>query len=88
VDINKFLKPYLESVPRYKLASEIIMIDISDRVRNRRLADGFRREQLAAALEVPVDMIAKYESRNYNFTVEDLCRIAYMMDMDLEIELE
>lgn len=88
MDINRFMKPYLESVPRYKLAADIIMIDISDRIRNRRLTAGLSRAQLAAALEVSVDLIAKYESRRYNFTVEDLCRIAYMMDMDLEIDIK
>ncbi len=64
-----------------------IYYDISTAVFNYRTARGWTQKELAEKLGVTQPMVVKYESGDYNFSLEALYNLCQKLDLDLSIDI-
>lgn len=56
-------------------------------ITKKRLEYGMTQKEFAKKLNVSQGMISKWESEDYNFTIESLAQIAEKLELNLEISL-
>lgn len=73
--------------PNHKTRLYDLYYDISTSILHERLKRGLTQKELAAILGVSQVMVSKLESGEYNYTVEQLHKIASCLGMELSIVL-
>ena len=56
-------------------------------ITKKRLEYGMTQKEFAKKLNVSQGMVSKWESEDYNFTIESLAQIAEKLELNLEISL-
>ena len=83
--IAEFLRPYINEIPNYLLASDLILSELSAEILKKRVSLGLTQKDLADRFNISQSMVSKWESGDYNFTVEQLCKIAEMLKLDVDV---
>lgn len=65
-----------------------ILYDVSVKIHDYRVKNSMTQKELAKMLSVSQAMVAKYESGDYNFTLETLCNIFQKIDVKIGLKLE
>lgn len=65
-----------------------ILYDVSVKIHDYRVKNSMTQKELAKTLSVSQAMVAKYESGDYNFTLETLCNIFQKLNVKVGITLE
>ena len=68
-----------------EVKSIVINAKIGNKIRNYREDHNIARADFANMVGVRVYNIAKWEGEGYNFTVEDLCKLSNVMDIEQNI---
>lgn len=76
LSMEDLLSALSENLSAEEILSADILSDLSTQITKERLRRKMTQSQFAELLEVSQGMISKWESKDYNFTIETLCKIA------------
>lgn len=88
VGLGKDLKELVNSITGADLISAKVLADISVTIFKERLKRDMTQKEFADLMGVSQGMVSKWESDNYNFTIETLSSICDKLGLDLEIKME
>lgn len=88
VGLGKDLKELVNSITGADLISAKVLADISVTIFKERLKRDMTQKEFADFMGVSQGMVSKWESDNYNFTIETLSSICDKLGFDLEIKME
>lgn len=88
VGLGKDLKELVNSITSADLISAKVLADISVTIFKERLKRDMTQKEFADLMGVSQGMVSKWESDNYNFTIETLSSICDKLGLDLEIKME
>lgn len=88
VGIADLLKAFEGYVTSADLLASRLLANISVAITKKRLDLKMNQTEFAKLLGVSQGMVSKWESENYNYTVEGLANICDKLEMDLEITIE
>lgn len=88
VGIEELLKVFEGYVTSADLLAARLLANISLAITKKRLALKLNQTEFAKLLGVSQGMVSKWESENYNYTVEGLANICDTLDMELDIVIK
>ncbi len=88
VGLGKDLKELVNIITGADLISAKVLADISVAIFKERLKRDMTQKEFADLMGVSQGMVSKWESDNYNFTIETLASICDKLGFDLEIKME
>ncbi|WP_370812708.1 helix-turn-helix transcriptional regulator [Butyricicoccus pullicaecorum] len=74
--IEDLLSAISENLSAEEILSADVLSDLSAQITKERMRRKMTQSQFAELLEVSQGMVSKWESKDYNFTIETLCKIA------------
>lgn len=74
--VNELLKNIAPDLPKYRENKVKILTEISSIISEYRINKKWSQKDLARYLNVTQGMISKWESCEYNFTIEQVCKIS------------
>lgn len=86
--MEKLIKALAEQVTESDLIASEQLARISATIAKCRIDMEMNQQEFAAYLGVSQGMVSKWESENYNFTIETLAKICSKLSLDLDIELK
>lgn len=81
---DEFL-PYVSSAEINAIRIKAVVAAV---ILKKRISLGMNQKEFASYMGVSQGMISKWESGNYNFTIDSLCEISEKIDLDFDISLE
>lgn len=76
-----------EALDESDIKAAALLAKISSRIVQYRIQNNMSQKELAQFLGVSQSMISKYEGRNYNYSIESLCKIFTKMNIDISINI-
>jgi len=86
--VGSLLEILAQSMSKEELIASRCMLQISSVLTDYRVRNGLDQKEFAEKLNVSQPMVSKYESGDYNFTINTLAKIAEQLDLDLDINLK
>jgi len=86
-NISELFKSFSDFVNIPDLISAKLLGKISIAFAKKRHDLGLSQTQMANKLNITQPMVSKIESGEYNFTIENLSKLCYDLDFDLDIEI-
>lgn len=86
--MNKLIEKMAEQLSPSDLIAAEQLAKISTAIAKKRIEMDMNQTDFARFMEVSQGMISKWESEEYNFTVETLAKISDKLDLDLDISLK
>ena len=86
-NLNDFLETVAEQLSDADLLSIKLMGKISDAFTQKRLTQGLTQKEFAEELGVTQASVSKWESGEYNLSIQKLAEISDKMDLDIDITL-
>lgn len=83
-----FLNKYCDEPMKERIGLYDIYYEISTKIFDYRIANGWSQNRLAEVLGVTQAMVSKLESGEYNYTIEQLWKIASKLNWKLNISFE
>ena len=77
-----------EEVPESEVKATVELAKISAQIERSRLEKGMTQQEFAKYMGVSQGMISKWESREYNFTINTLNEICEKINLELTIDLQ
>ncbi|HEX2939182.1 MAG TPA: helix-turn-helix transcriptional regulator [Ruminiclostridium sp.] len=78
---KEFIEKLVPNRPKHRKLKTKLLFDISSRILDYRLEKSMSQKSLAEFFGVTQGMISKWESCEYNFTIEQVCKIAEKLDL-------
>ena len=85
--VNKLADAISEALSSSDIIAAKQLAKISSIIVSNRLEKGMNQKQFAELAGVSQGMISKWESGEYNFTIETLAKVCEKLNLDLEISL-
>lgn len=85
--ISNLFEALTENLSPAELKAATVISDISSRIAIERCKKGMTQKQFADLMGVTQGMVSKWESGDYNFTVESICNIFCELDLDFNFEI-
>lgn len=86
--IGKEFECFVDYITGADLISADVLADISVTIFKERMCRGMTQKDFAKFMGVTQGMISKWESDNYNFTIETLSEICDKLDLSLEVKMD
>lgn len=83
-----FLDKYCEEPMKERIGLYDIYYEISTKIFDFRMANGWSQKKLAEILGVTQAMVSKLESGEYNYTIEQLWKISNKLNWKLNVSFE
>lgn len=83
-----FFNEYCDEPMKGKLGLYDIYYEISTKIFDYRMANGWSQKKLAEVLGVTQAMVSKLESGEYNYTIEQLWKVSKKLGWKLNISFE
>jgi transcriptional regulator with XRE-family HTH domain len=68
------------------MSHNVLLSEISDILKRRRLESGITQAQLAKRLGVDQSLVSRLEGGSYDFSIENMIKFADALNMDVEFE--
>lgn len=88
VGFSELLKGFEKYVTSADLLAARLLAKISSTITKTRIDLNMNQTEFAKHLGVTQGMVSKWESQNYNYTIEGLSNICDKLDMDLDITIK
>ena len=88
VELSELLKGFADYLTVADILAAKTLAKISATILKKRIDMGMTQTQFADFMEVSQAMISKWESDDYNFSIETLAKICDKLDLDLDIEMK
>ncbi|MCB6572246.1 helix-turn-helix domain-containing protein [Eubacterium limosum] len=88
VSLMKAFEMFADYVSASDLIAARLLSKISVAIFKKRLDLGLNQKEFAEKLEVSQAMVSKWESENYNYSIETLAKICDKLDLDIDITIE
>lgn len=79
---------FKDSINRADVISARLLSQISLYITKKRLELGLNQSQFAKKMDVSQSMVSKWESENYNYSIESLAKICDKLDLDIDISIQ
>lgn len=70
-----------------KLNAARLLGTISAKIINKRVSMDLNQKEFAEFLNINQSMVSKYESGNYNFSIQSLCKLCAQLDLNVDINI-
>lgn len=70
------------------IKSAMVIADISEKITSERLKRAMTQKEFAAFMGVTQGMVSKWESAEYNFTVESIAKIFEKLNLDFSFTVD
>lgn len=80
--IGELFKALTAEMSPADVKSAMVISDISERITSERLKRSMTQKEFAAFMNVTQSMVSKWESAEYNFTIESLSKIFDKLGLD------
>lgn len=87
-NIHDVLELFENSLSAADVLSSKAQAQICDAIIKERLKRNMTQKEFAAFLHVSQGMVSRWESSDYNFSINKLAEIAALLDLDLDIRME
>lgn len=88
VELGELLKDFADYLTMADILAAKTLAKISATILKKRIDLGMTQKQFADFMEVSQGMVSKWESEDYNFSIETLAKICDRLDFQLEIEMK
>jgi transcriptional regulator with XRE-family HTH domain len=85
ISAREFLEQIAPNRPLNRKHKTKMLFDISTMIIDHRLENGLSQKALAEVLGVTQGMVSKWESCEYNFTIDQVCKIAVKLNVKPQI---
>ena len=83
--ISNLSEALTENLSPDELKAATVISDISSRIAIERCKKRMTQKQFADFMGVTQDMVSKWESGDYNFTIESICNIFCKLDLEFNL---
>lgn len=87
VTVGELFKTLTASMSEADIKSAMVISDISSKIEIERCKRGLTQKQFAEFMGVTQGMVSKWESGDYNFTVESIANIFDKLNLDFEFKI-
>ncbi len=88
LELGELLKDFAEYLTMSDILAAKALAKISAIISKKRVDKRMSQKQFAEFMGVSQGMVSKWESEDYNFSIEALARICDKLDLQLEIEMK
>lgn len=88
VELGELLKDFAEYLTLADILAAKTLGKISATISKKRIDMGMTQKEFAEYMDVSQAMVSKWESEDYNFSIETLAKICDKLDLQLEIEMK
>ena len=88
VKLSELLKKFESYVTPADVTAARLLAKISSAITKRRIDFKMNQKEFANLLGVSQSMVSKWESSNYNFSIETLAEVCDKLNMELEITIK
>lgn len=88
VKLSELLKKFENYVTPADVTAARLLAKISSAITKRRIDFKMNQKEFANLLGVSQSMVSKWESSNYNFSIETLAEVCDKLNMELEITIK
>lgn len=85
--IGELFKALSANLSAAEIKSAMVIADISEKITEERISRGMTQKQFAEFMGVTQGMVSKWESSEYNFTIESLANIFDKLNLDFNFEI-
>ncbi len=85
--IGNLIEALTTNISAAELKSAMVISDISSRIAIERCNKGLTQKQFAKSMGVTQGMVSKWESGEYNFTIEAIANIFDKLNLDFEFNI-
>lgn len=88
VSLTEALEMFADYVSMSDLIATRLLSKISASIVKKRLDMGLNQTEFAKKMSVSQAMVSKWESENYNYSIEGLADICAKLDLDIDISIK
>jgi transcriptional regulator with XRE-family HTH domain len=85
--MTDFIQTFTGSLSKAQIKASYIISDISSKITIERCNRDMTQKEFAKYMGVTQGMVSKWESGDYNFTIESICNILEKLDLDCNFEI-
>ena len=85
--ISKLFEALTANMSTAEIKASMVISDISSRIEKERINMGLSQKDFAKYLGVSQGMVSKWESGDYNFTIESIANIFDKLNLDFEFTI-
>ena len=86
--INDLIKSFSESLSYGEVLASEQLARISAAIVKARIDKGMTQTEFAEYMDVSQTMVSKWESEDYNFTIESLAKICEKLDWEMNVDIK
>lgn len=85
--MTDFIQTFAGNLSKAQIKASYIISDISSKITIERCDRDMTQKEFAKFMGVTQGMVSKWESGDYNFTIESICNILEKLDLDCNFEI-
>lgn len=85
--ISALFETIISNMSAAEIKTAMVISDVSSKIEIERINKGMTQKQFAEFMGVTQSMVSKWESGNYNFTVETIAKIFDKLNLDFDFNI-
>ena len=85
--INTLFEALTEKMSAHEIKSAMVISEISSKIENERINKKMTQKEFSEFMDVSQSMVSKWESGDYNFTIETIAKIFDKLNLDFNFKI-